>query len=56
VLLTGLLALDPALLWVPLAVTTALGAWLVSRRGPHHEPDVDPTQLRGVAAIDTEDD
>ena len=45
VLLTGLLAIDPALLWVPLAAVTALGAWLISRRGPHHEHEVDPTQL-----------
>lgn len=40
VLLTGLLAVDPALLWMPLAAVTALGAWLVSRHGPHDEPMV----------------
>lgn len=42
VLLTGLLALDPALLWVPLAAITALGAWLISRRGPGDHPELDP--------------
>ena len=37
VLLTGLLTLDPALLWVPLAAVTALGAWVISRRGPQDD-------------------
>lgn len=49
VLLTSLLAVAPALLWVPLAAVTALGAWLVSRHGPLDEPDVDPT--RAACAI-----
>lgn len=46
VLLTGLLVLHPALLWVPLTAATALGAWSISRRGPRDEPDVDPTTER----------
>ena len=37
VLLTGLLTLDPALLWVPLAAVTALGAWIISGRGPQDD-------------------
>lgn len=45
VLLTGLLAVDPALLWVPLAAVTALGAWFISRHGPYDERDVDPNHL-----------
>ncbi len=45
VLLTGLLAVDPALLWVPLAAVTALGAWFISRHGPHDERNVGPTHV-----------
>lgn len=45
VLLTGLLAIAPALLWVPLAAVPALGAWFVSRHGPLDECDVDPTHF-----------
>jgi MFS family permease len=37
VLLMGLLVLDPALLWVPLAAVTALGALFIWRHGPHDE-------------------
>ena len=41
VLLTGLLDVGPAFLWVPLAGFTALGAWVVSRHGPDDGRDGD---------------
>jgi len=45
---------SPALLWVPLAASTALGAWFISRHGPHDERTVDLEDAGGIRVVESE--